>query len=78
MKPALDHHYRFNKHHPEYYADGIKGMNLIDLVEMFCDWLAATKRHKDGDIFESIKINKARFGYSGLLETIFLNTVEDL
>lgn len=76
MKPALDHHYQFNRHHPEHFKNGISGMNLIDLVEMFCDWLAATKRHTDGDIFKSIKTNKERFGYNELLESILINTAK--
>lgn len=76
MKPALDHHYEFNRHHPEHFENGIKGMNLIDLTEMFCDWSAATKRHADGDIFKSIKMNKERFGYDELLEAVLINTAK--
>lgn len=57
---------------------GIRGMNLLDLLEMFCDWTAATKRHADGDIRKSIKLNQKRFGYSDDLKQILLNTVENL
>jgi hypothetical protein len=74
LKPTLDHHYVNNPHHPEHYVDGIRGMNLIDIVEMFCDWYAATKRHNDGDILKSIEINQARFNYSDDLKAIFRNT----
>lgn len=100
MKPALDHHYANNRHHPEYFGgyfecNGcferwseapnqcpkcgysqftkrfyIQSMTLIDLVEMFCDWYAATKRHNDGDIMKSILINQKRFGYSDELAQI--------
>jgi hypothetical protein len=59
MKPALDHHYAANSHHPEYYSDGIKGMSLLDLIEMVCDWKAATMRHADGSITKSIEIRNA-------------------
>lgn len=76
MEPALKHHYKANRHHPEYFAEGIRGMNLIDLVEMFCDWYAATKRQKDGDIRKSIEIQQKRFGFSDELKQILLNTVE--
>lgn len=76
MKPALDHHYAENKHHPEHYQDGIKGMDLIDLIEMMCDWKAASMRHKNGDIIKSIEINQKRFGYSDDLKEIFKNTVK--
>jgi hypothetical protein len=40
LGPALQHHYKANSHHPEHYRNGIAGMDLMDLVEMFCDWLA--------------------------------------
>jgi hypothetical protein len=74
LKPYLDHHYAHNPHHPEYYEQGIRGMNLVDIVEMFCDWYAATKRHTDGDIIKSIAINQMRFGYSDDLKAVFENT----
>jgi hypothetical protein len=76
MQKGLKHHYENNSHHPEHHKNGIKDMNLIQLLEMFCDWLAATKRHNDGNIVESIKKNKERFGYSEELEEILLNTVK--
>jgi hypothetical protein len=78
LKPALDHHYAENRHHPEHFENGIRGMNLVDLVEMFCDWYAASKRHNDGDIIKSIKINQGRFGYSDDLRAIFENTCKDI
>ena len=74
MKPALDHHYSFNRHHPEHWAGGIKDMTLLDLIEMFCDWKAATERHATGDLSKSIELNKKRFGYSDDLEAIFHRT----
>src|SRR3990167_9483910 len=48
MGEALLHHYAKNRHHPEHFPEGIDGMSLIDLVEMLCDWKAATMRHNDG------------------------------
>jgi hypothetical protein len=76
MKPALDHHYKNNLHHPEHFANGIEGMNLVDLVEMFCDWKAATMRHDDGDINKSIEINAERFNICPQLKSIFKNSVK--
>lgn len=79
MKPALDHHYAANRHHPEFFgAAGIRGMHLIDVLEMLCDWKAATLRHNDGDLRRSIEINQQRFGYSDELKGILLNTAESL
>jgi len=77
MQVALDHHYEYNKHHPEHYENGINDMTLIDLIEMFCDWKAAVKRHADGDIYKSIEINSKRFNISDQLTQILKNTVDE-
>lgn len=77
LGPALRHHYENNSHHPEYYEGlGIHGMNLLDVVEMFFDWKAASERHSDGDIIKSIEHNRVRFGLSRQLADIFRNTAE--
>ena len=78
MSVALNHHYSHNRHHPEHFEEGIRGMNLIDLLEMFCDWKAATMRHASGDLMESIEFNKTRFKYSDELKDIFNNTAKYL
>ncbi len=77
MKPALDHHYAHNRHHPEYFTNGIKSMDLVDLIEMLCDWKAATLKHDNGDILKSIEMNQDRFQYGDELKQIFLNTVRN-
>lgn len=78
LGPVLKHHYVCNRHHPEHFDDGIAGMNLVDLLEMFCDWVAAVKRNDDGDIYRSLEINKARFNIPNELNEIFKNTVRDI
>lgn len=78
MKPALDHHYKNNSHHPEYHKNGINGMSLIDILEMLADWRAATERNKNGDIKKSIEINSDRFNIDDQLKQILLNTVKEL
>lgn len=75
-RPTVQHHYDNNSHHPEHFDDGINGMNLIDLIEMVCDWKAASLRHEDGDFRKSIEINSDRFNMSGQLTQILLNTVD--
>ena|SRR5215216_2764597 len=76
MSTALEHHYANNPHHPEHYIQGIQGMNLIDLLEMFCDWRASTMRHANGDIYKSIEINQKRFGFSNELAQVLRNTAD--
>jgi Family of unknown function (DUF5662) len=78
LGPALAHHYAKNRHHPEHFPDGVNGMTLMDLVEMFCDWKAATMRHNDGNLLKSIELNTERFGLSPQLRKILENTAEAL
>lgn len=78
LKPALDHHYANNSHHPQYYENGVNGMDLIDIIEMFVDWKAASERHQNGDIYKSIEFNKTRFEISDQLTQIFINTAQKL
>lgn len=78
VKPAIDHHYANNRHHPEHWPKGINDMTLIDLVEMLCDWKAATQRNKNGNIRTSIDKNKDRFNMSEQLVQIFHNTVREM
>lgn len=78
MKPALDHHYAKNPHHPEHYANGIDGMSLLDLLEMLCDWKAASERHADGNMLRSLVVNKERFSVGPQLQSILVNTAREL
>ncbi len=65
---------RLNRQQLE-HTSSINGMNLFDLLEMLIDWTAATRRHADGDIQESLKINRERFAMGDQLVQIFKNTV---
>jgi hypothetical protein len=71
---ALAHHYANNRHHPEHWQNGVRDMTLIDVVEMFCDWQASSKRHNDGNLHKSIAINSHRFNMGSQLTEIFENT----
>jgi hypothetical protein len=77
-KPVIDHHYQANSHHPEHYENGIAGMSLLDIVEMLCDWKAASERTKQGSIAQSLKHNQVRFGIDDQLAAILANTVKEL
>lgn len=76
LNVALKHHYEENSHHPEFYENGIDGMDLLDLMEMIVDWKAASERHGDGNIYKSLEHNKERFKISDQLYDILLNTVK--
>lgn len=77
-KPTIAHHYAVNTHHPEHYENGIAGMSLLDIIEMVCDWKAASERTKQGSIAQSLVHNKTRFGISDQLASILENTVKEL
>jgi len=78
MGVALQHHYQVNSHHPEHFENGINGMSLLDLIEMLADWKAAGMRHANGNITQSLEINRKRFGMSDQLFEIFQNTIKEL
>ena len=78
VKPAIEHHYANNRHHPEHWPDGVNDMTLLDLVEMLADWKSATERNKNGNIRKSIEINAKRYKISPQLQQIFENTVREL
>lgn len=78
VQPAIEHHYANNRHHPEHWPNGIEDMTLVDLVEMLCDWKAATQRNKNGNIRKSVEHNAQRFNMSEQLEKIFENTVREM
>lgn len=75
-KEGLKHHYEVNRHHPEHFPNGINDMTLIDLVEMFSDWLAASKV-SDTNFETGLLNNKKRFKMSDQLYQIFKNTYEE-
>lgn len=76
LSKVLEHHYANNRHHPEHFKNGVQDMNLVDLLEMFVDWKAASERHNDGNLRKSIEINADRFKMSKDLVQIFENTVD--
>jgi hypothetical protein len=73
---ALKHHYAANTHHPEHFKNGVAGMNVLDLVEMLCDWKAASERTKDGDFAKSIEIGVKRFKINPQLASILRNSFD--
>lgn len=77
MGPAVKHHQQNNDHHPEAHAGGVDGMTLVDILEMVCDWKAATLRTLNGDIYKSLEVQRDRFGISDQLMNVLKNTVDE-
>lgn len=76
MNGALQHHYANYRHHPEHFDKGVNDMNLVDLVEMFCDWKASSERQLDGNLLKSIDVNATRFNINAQLKQILINTAK--
>lgn len=78
MKPAVMHHNINNRHHPEFHDNGIQGMTIVDLIEMLCDWKAATMRSEPhGNVHKSLDIAFERQRIPQPLYRILKNTLED-
>lgn len=75
LGPALEHHFAHNSHHPEHYPEGIAGMDLLDVVEMLCDWRAAAER-PPGDGTVKLDVSSERFGIEPQLAAILANTLQ--
>jgi hypothetical protein len=76
MGEGLKHHYAANDHHPEHFENGMRDMDLIQVIEMLCDWKAATLRHADGDLGRSIEQNAGRFDYGPEVRLLLHNTAK--
>jgi hypothetical protein len=77
VRPAIEHHYKLNRHHPEFHPEGVNSMNFADMVEMLADWRAASERNPGGNLIASIQKNAARYGLSPQLVRIMENTARD-
>ena len=71
---GIAHHHRHNRHHPEYFENGISGMHLADLCMMFFDWMATVRLNENGHIILSIEKGEQRFSIPPELTKIFMNT----
>lgn len=62
---AAQIHVSRNSHHPEFWPNGIEDMNLIDIIEMLCDWeIARQTRDTEEDIDKTWRSRQKRFGLS--------------
>ena len=77
MEPyGLKHHQKVNRHHPEHFKNGCKDMNLIDMIEMLCDWYAASLR-SDTSFEDGFKKNIERFHIDKDVEKLLWTTYLD-
>jgi hypothetical protein len=75
VKEAIDHHYELNDHHPEHYKNGIRDMKFDAFIEMYLDWLAATRANPHNTLSEVLKTNKDRFKIDDQLYEVMCNGI---
>jgi len=78
FQPAIKHHQINNSHHPEAHDNGFADMDLIDTIELLCDWKSATLRNANGDIRKSLEINAKRFDMPDAIVGLLKNTIDNL
>ena len=54
-------HFSRNSHHPEFYPNGMADMSLLDIIEMVCDWKAASETYGQISFEDSLEIRQDRF-----------------
>ena len=58
---VIDLHFSGNRHHPEFYENGVAGMGLLDIIEMVCDWRAATEVYGTTSFQDVLQVQIDRF-----------------
>ena len=71
-KDLLKTHHSEYRHHPEHFKNGIDDMNLVDVIEMLCDWAAAGK-----DLDGSLEKSEKEYCISPQLMKLIRNTIKD-
>lgn len=72
-------HYSRNTHHPEYHPKGgINQMGLLDLIEMICDWKAASETYGQVSFEEAVNISIDRFKPNGYKEYVIRMIAREL
>jgi hypothetical protein len=78
IRPAVEHHYRNNRHHTDFHANGVNNMTLIDVVEMIADWKAASRRSPDKKFVDTLDFAKNKYKIDDQLFGIIENTLKEL
>lgn len=71
----LGEHYTKNSHHPEFYLNDLSEMDLLDLIEMLCDWISYNEAIDKIDAYSSIERQLKRFKFPKYLSKILENTI---
>lgn len=64
VREAIILHHSRNDHHPEYH-NNVQDMNFLQIIEMVCDWKAASETYSDsGSFMRSVEIGMGKYDFS--------------
>ena len=76
-KEVFQQHYKHNKHHPEHWSGYYCDMDLMDVIEMLCDWLG----YKDDITLKEAEtlVNQQceRYGFNDTFRHLLYNTLKN-
>lgn len=72
---VFKHHYQYNRHHPEFYENGINDMTLVDIVEMMCDWLGYKQTISITEAMNVCDEQMKRYNIANELRQVIFNTL---
>lgn len=72
---VFKHHYSYNRHHPEFYENGVNDMTLVDIVEMMCDWLGYKQAISITEALNVCDEQMKRYNISNELRQVIFNTL---
>lgn len=76
-KEVFQHHYKHNKHHPEHWSEYYCDMDLMDVIEMLCDWLGYKEdiTLKEAEILVNQQCE--RYGFNDTFRHLLYNTLKN-
>lgn len=62
-RPIIDRHQLRNSHHPEAHPD-LEEMGWLDIIEMVCDWWAATQTYGNTPWEDALELQRKRWDWT--------------
>lgn len=75
--PLFVEHWKKNRHHPEYFNYNFEDMDLIDMVEMLCDWLSYRDCITYSEASKLVSTQCDRYNFSDDVKELILNTLKN-
>lgn len=76
-KEVFNLHYQQNRHHPEHWSSFYSEMDLIDVIEMLCDWLGYKDDITIKEAEELVNIQCKRYGFNSTFQNLLYNTLKN-